>query len=103
MKSVAPLLLLTACASPHMAVDEQRANLVLWISNQGPAIPEVDITVWIDGRLASDGRHEVGVQHNYETLYLRLEPGAHALRARSRSGGAEIRREFDGVICIGGI
>lgn len=93
-------LLLAACAGPgrQQPVAAEEANFVLYVSNQGPRLEVVDISVKIDGRLALEGPFDVGeeasFQHNWSPYYFRLDPGKHVLAAESGWGQTKLERTF---------
>jgi hypothetical protein len=94
-------LLLAACAGAgrQQPVAEGEANFVLHVSNQGPALELVNISVHIDGRLALEGPFDVGkdeeFQHNWKGYFFRLDPGKHVLTAESGWGQTTIERTFE--------
>ncbi len=64
-------------------------NFVLYVSNQSFEIPDVDIRVEIDGRVAVDEEFDVKDQHNWVEFRFLLPKGRHALKAVSKTGEAE--------------
>ena len=93
-------VVLVGCAGPErqQPAAEEEANFVLYVSNQGPALKLVHITVRIDGRLAIEGPFDVGegedFQHNGNTYFFRLDPGKHVLTAESGWGRTTHERTF---------
>jgi hypothetical protein len=67
-------------------VDEDDADLHLWISNQSFADPAVSLSVEVDGRHVLTGCFEVGTQHGWVLYPLRLPGGDHTLRVTSDTG-----------------
>jgi hypothetical protein len=74
-------------------VDEEEADLHLWISNQSFADDPVEITVQVDGVEVVDEPFDVESQHNWVLFPLELSPGRHVVTATSDTG-AEFRQEF---------
>lgn len=79
-------------------------NFVLYVSDQSFALPQVDITIRIDGKLAVSDRFAVGNEHNWKQYQFALDPGMHHLTALSRDGRARItstfrvKEELNGVV-----
>lgn len=101
-----PLVLLAiaiavnACASdppdssPASGLLDPNGNVVLYVSNQSFAIDSIDVTVEIDGEEVISEDFDVGDQHNWKQFVIRLAPGHHTLRARSRLGDATLEKSF---------
>jgi hypothetical protein len=77
------------------AVSADRANFLLWVSNQSFDIDPVDIEVRLDGQLAVTGEFLVEGQHSWHEFAFRLAPGNHTLSAASRAGGANVSQMID--------
>jgi hypothetical protein len=94
-------VVLAACSGPgrQQLVAEEEANFVLHVSNQGPGLKLVNITVRIDGRLAIEEPFDVGegkgLQHSWKTYCFRLDPGKHVLLAESGGGRTTHERTFE--------
>lgn len=74
-----------------VAVD--RADLVLYVSNQSFEDKEVRLTVAVDTVTVVDGDFAVEDQHHWVSFPLDLSPGAHEIRANADSG-AELSESF---------
>jgi len=75
-------------------VDEDEADLVLYVSNQSFDDEEVRMYVAVDGLAVVDGDLQVADQHNWVSFPLSLSPGAHEVTAESDSG-ATLREPFE--------
>jgi hypothetical protein len=81
-----------ACSQPRQPASESKSSaskLVLYVSNQSSAIPEVDIAVSIDGKQVVNSSFSIGMGHNFIEHSVALSPGAHTIHAISRRGSAE--------------
>jgi hypothetical protein len=67
-------------------VDEQDADLVLYVSNQSFDDEEVRLTVEVDGVVVVDGDFHVEDQHNWIRFDLGMAAGEHEVTASSDSG-----------------
>lgn len=78
---------------------DKDGNFTLYVSNQSIAMPLVDITVRIDGKLAvRDEFHVKGkriLQHNWIKHVFVLKPGKHTLFATTKKGKAVLERKFE--------
>jgi len=75
-------------------VDEDEADLVLYVSNQSFDDEEVRMSVAVDGLAVVDGDLQFADQHNWVSFPLSLSPGAHEVTAKSGSG-ATLREPFE--------
>lgn len=75
-------------------VDEDRADLVLIVSNQSLDDEQARLTVVIDGVTVVDDDFHVEDQHNWIYFPLSLPPGRHEVGATSDSG-ATLRTSFE--------
>ena len=75
-------------------VDDARADLVLFVSNQSFDDEEVRLTVEVDGVTVVEDDFHVEGQHNWIRFPLQLAPGGHEIRAESDSG-ASMRESFE--------
>jgi hypothetical protein len=67
-------------------VDEQDADLVLYVSNQSFDDEEVRLTVEVDDVVVVDGDFHVEDQHNWIRFNLGMPAGEHEVTASSDSG-----------------
>ena len=74
-------------------VEEHRADLHLWVSNQSFKDNPVILTISIDGTELVDQSFEVGSQHNWILFPVSLPPGQHVLNVASETG-TEMRQRF---------
>ena len=82
-------------SSEEVASPKTSANFHLYVSNQSFDRPTVDIEVFVDDERVVPARDfAVEGQHNWILFDLRLERGAHRLRAVSKDGNAELSRSF---------
>jgi hypothetical protein len=75
-------------------VDRDRADLVLYVSNQSFDDEEVRLTVTIDGVTVVDGDFHVEGQHNWVSFPLAMPSGGHEITATSDSG-ATLKESFE--------
>src|SRR5262245_42667498 len=75
-------------------VDEAKADLVLYVSNQSFNDEAVRLTLTIDQVTVVDGDFHVEGQHNWIRFPLKLAPGGHEVTTESDSG-ATLRESFD--------
>ena len=96
----------TGCASGNqdgqstdVLPQDPDGNLTLYVSNQSLAITPVDITIYIDGKIAVTGDFDVKgkrtAQHNWIKHVFALPAGMHRLRAVSEKGQATLEKEFE--------
>jgi hypothetical protein len=69
-------------------------NFTLSVSNQSTAIPVVDISVMIDGRLAISDSFSIGSGHNVITYRFSLPKGKHELTALTSKGQTQQQATF---------
>jgi len=69
-------------------VEEEQADLVLYVSNQSFDDEKVGLTVAVDGVTVVDGDFNVEDQHNWFSFPLSLSPGVHEVTAEADSGAA---------------
>ncbi|MEU5783866.1 hypothetical protein [Micromonospora lupini] len=74
-------------------VDEDLADLHLWVSNQSFDDDRVTVTVSIDGTRLVDQPFDVRGQHNWILFPIKLPPGSHEVTATSQTG-AETHQRF---------
>lgn len=74
---------------------DEKGNLILYVSNQSFTISPVDITIHIDGKKAVDRDFDVGNQHNWISHSFSLSKGEHKLVAVSKKGGARFEGQFE--------
>ncbi|MCG5468480.1 hypothetical protein LADH09A_002343 [Micromonospora sp. LAH09] len=74
-------------------VEEQQADLHLWVSNQSFADDSVVLRVSIDGTGIVDQHFAVEHQHNWFLFPVRVPPGLHVVRVVSNTG-VEIQETF---------
>jgi len=84
----------TSADSEVRLVDEDDADLVLYVSNQSFEDSTVRIEVVVDGVTVVDDDFAVEGQHNWIDFPLALEPGSHEVSARTDSG-ATLRESFE--------
>jgi hypothetical protein len=70
-------------------------NFNLYVSNQSPTISLVDITIYIDDKLALKGNFDVGNQHYGRSFQFSLSNGTHKFYAESIGGTAKLEGEFE--------
>ena len=75
----------TTAGAEVRLVERDRADLLLYVSNQSFDDERVRLTVVVDGLTVVDGDFEVADQHNWVRFPLRLSPGRHEITARSDS------------------
>jgi hypothetical protein len=68
--------------------------LFLYVSNQSFAVPEVHISVLIDGKQALSEAFEVRDQHHHVLFPISVAKGAHTLTARAEGHNLEADFEF---------
>ncbi|MCX5067176.1 hypothetical protein OOJ91_15135 [Micromonospora lupini] len=73
-------------------VDEDVADLHLWVSNQSFEDDRVTVTVSIDGTRLVDQPFDVQGQHNWILFPVKLPPGSHEVTATSQTGAATHER-----------
>lgn len=83
----------SSAASAIRIVDEDVADLHLWVSNQSFEDDPVVLTVSIDGTQVVAQAFEVESQHNWILFPIELPPGRHVVTVVSETG-AELRRYF---------
>jgi len=76
----------TASDSAVRLVDEDEADLVLYVSNQSFEDDNVRLKLAVDGVTVVDGEFRVEGQHNWIRFPLGLSPGSHSLTAESDTG-----------------
>ncbi len=69
---------------------EGASDLTLFVSNQSYADRSVDIVVTLDGDTIIERGFNVGDQHNYIEHRIRLDAGAHTLRALTTIADEEV-------------
>jgi hypothetical protein len=69
-----------------LAVPEEDANLVLWVSNQSFIDDPVGVKVLIDDSLVVARSFAVEGQHNWIRFPIRIAPGEHEVRAIASTG-----------------
>lgn len=74
-------------------VEDEQADLVLYVSNQSFDDEEVRLTVAVDGMVVVDGDFHVEDQHNWIKFPLQMSPGDHEVTAKADSGAA-LRESF---------
>ena len=74
-------------------VDEQQADLHLWVSNQSFADDPVTLTVTVDGTEVVAQPFEVEGQHSWILFGIKAPPGRHVLTVTSGTG-AELEKRF---------
>ncbi len=67
-------------------VEEEQADLVLYVSNQSFDDEKVGLTVAVDGVTVVDGEFHVEDQHNWISFPLSMSPGVHEVTAEADSG-----------------
>ncbi len=70
-------------------------NFVLFVSNQSNQTNPVDITIYLDGRLAVNQDFLVGSGHNIVRFQFQLDPGTHTLRSITTRGQSDATATFD--------
>jgi hypothetical protein len=85
----------TVAEGPPPLEQAGNGNFTLYVSNQSFERGDVDIAVFIDGRLAVDDDFEVGDQHNWIEFTFELGNGPHTLRAESLKGDALLEKRFE--------
>lgn len=86
-------------------VEEEEADLMLYVSNQSFDDEEVRLTVAVDGVTVVDGNFHVENQHNWVSFPLGLSPGVHEITAESETGATlsesfRVRRDRTGYAVI---
>ncbi|MEU8329873.1 hypothetical protein [Micromonospora sp. NPDC048839] len=93
----APTASRTAPPSPAAptvrVVEEDRADLHLWVTNQSFRDDPVVLTVSIDGTKIVDRHFAVENQHNFVLFPVQVPPGRHVVRVVSGTG-VEIQETF---------
>ena len=74
---------------------DPKGNFTLSVSNQSSAIPEVDISVEIDGCLAVSDSFSIGSGHNVVNYRFSLSRGNHTLTASTTKGQAQHEAKFE--------
>lgn len=92
--SDSPIPQVTASDSPVRLVDEDEADLVLYVSNQSFEDDNVRLKLAVDGVVVVDDEFPVEGQHNWIGFPLGLSSGSHSLTAESDSG-ATLEESFD--------
>jgi hypothetical protein len=82
-------------SAEDVLAQDEKGNLVLYVSNQSFAISPVDITIHIDGKKAVDRDFDVGNQHIWISYAFSLSKGKHKLVAVSKKGGAKFEGQFE--------
>jgi hypothetical protein len=83
-------------SSENIEMDQDpKGNFTLSVSNQSAAIPEVDIAIEIDGRLAIEDTFTIGSGHNVVRYTFSLSRGEHRLTASSTNGKARYEGSFE--------
>lgn len=72
--------------SPVRLVEEEDADLVLWVSNQSFDDEVVTLTVEVDGVTVVDGDFAVEGQHHWIQFPLAMPAGEHEVTAESDTG-----------------
>ncbi|MCF0092234.1 hypothetical protein B0E54_01055 [Micromonospora sp. MH99] len=73
-------------------VDEDSADLHLWVSNQSFEDDRVTVVVSIDGTRLVDQPFDVQSQHNWILFPIKLPPGSHEVTATSPTGAETHQR-----------
>lgn len=73
-------------------VDEDLADLHLWVSNQSFEDDRVTVTVSIDGTRLVDQPFDVQGQHNWVLFPVKLPAGSHEVTATSQTGAETHQR-----------
>lgn len=76
----------TAAQSDVRLVDKEKADLVLFASNQSFDQEQVRIKIAVDGVTVVEGDFHVEGQHNWVSFPLSLSPGDHTVTAESDTG-----------------
>ncbi|MET8041199.1 hypothetical protein ABZU25_10040 [Micromonospora sp. NPDC005215] len=84
---------LSPAAPAVRLVEEDSADLHLWVSNQSFADDPVVLTVSIDGTEIVDRHFAVEHQHNWVLFPVQVPPGRHVVRVVSGTG-VEIQKTF---------
>ena len=74
-------------------VEEDRADLHLWVSNQSFKDNPIVLTISIDGTEVVEQPFEVGDQHNWILFPVSLPPGKHVVNVASDTG-AKMTQSF---------
>jgi len=78
--------------------DAQNPNFTLYVSNQSMDIKQVDVKVYLDGKLVIDEIFDVKgqkvAQHNQKAFYFQLSDGEHTIKAESKKGKAKLEENF---------
>ncbi|MEZ4360489.1 MAG: hypothetical protein R3B48_09925 [Kofleriaceae bacterium] len=81
---------LSACAdleAPHQVIAAPaNPNFTLFVSNQSFEMTPVDISVYVDDKLAVVGDFEVGSQHSWFDFDFQLGAGVHQVRGVTKQG-----------------
>lgn len=75
-------------AAEIRVVDQDEADLLLWVSNQSFEDDPVEVTIAIDGVEVISEPFEVEGQHNWLLFPITAPPGKHVLTAGSDTGAA---------------
>lgn len=67
-------------------MEEEQANLVLYVSNQSFDDEKVRLTVEVDSITVVAGDFHVGDQHNWVKFPLEMSPGTHTVTAEADTG-----------------
>ena len=74
-------------------------NFILYVSDQSFNISPVDISIFIDGKLAISEDFDVAgsrvPQHNWKQFQFNLEQGNHTIKAVSERGDAILEESFE--------
>ncbi|WFE52178.1 hypothetical protein [Micromonospora sp. WMMD1155] len=81
-----PAVSLSPDAPAVRLVEEDQADLHLWVSNQSFTDDLVALTVSIDGTEVVDRRFAVENQHNWVLFPVRVPPGQHVVRIVAGTG-----------------
>lgn len=76
----------TTAGAAVRLVDEEHADLMLYVSNQSFDDELVGLTVEVDGQTVVDDEFHVEGQHNWISFPLSMAPGAHEITAESDNG-----------------
>ena len=70
-------------------------SFVLFVSNQSFKTRLVDMTIYVDDKLALQGIFDVANQHNFQRFQFSLPNGTHKINVESIIGGAKLEKGFE--------
>ena len=97
-KILSAVIILFLLAAVGYCADAEKPNFTLYVSNQSLDIKQVDVKVYLDGKLVIDEMFDVKgqkvAQHNQKAFYFRLSNGEHTIKVESKKGKAKLEQKF---------